>query len=56
MPLGGILIAVFIGWRVKPAALAEELSFGNALLFKCWLWMLRVVAPLAILGILWSGL
>jgi NSS family neurotransmitter:Na+ symporter len=56
MPLGGILIAVFVGWRIKPAVLADELSFGSSLLFNLWLWMLRVVAPVAILGILWSSL
>jgi hypothetical protein len=32
------------------------LSFSHPLLFKTWLWIMRVVAPLAILGILVSGL
>ena len=56
MPLGGILIALFVGWRVKPEVLAAELSFGKTWLFSTWLWMLRVIAPVAILGILWSSL
>jgi len=56
MPLGGILIALFVGWRINPVVLADELSFGGAILFRAWLWMIRVVAPLAILGILWSSL
>ncbi len=56
MPLGGILIALFVGWRINPVVLADELSFGSAILFRAWLWMIRVVAPLAILGILWSSL
>lgn len=56
MPLGGILIAVFVGWRIKPAVLADELAFGSPMLFKIWLWMIRVVAPLGIVGILYGSL
>ena len=56
MPLGGILMALFVGWRIKPAALAEDLSFGSAALFKTWLWMIRVVVPLAIMWVLVSSL
>jgi len=56
MPLGGILIAVFVGWRIKPGTLAQELSFGSEFLFNIWLWMIRVVAPIAILGVLYSSI
>lgn len=56
MPLGGILMAVFVGWLVKPQVLAEDLSFGSPIMFTVWLWMIRVVAPLAILGVLYSSL
>jgi NSS family neurotransmitter:Na+ symporter len=56
MPLGGILMALFVGWRIKPQALAEELAFGNEFLFNVWLWMIRIVVPLAILWVLYSSL
>jgi len=56
MPLGGILMALFVGWRVKPGTLAEDLSFGGKALFTIWLWMIRVVVPLAILGVLYTSL
>jgi len=56
MPVGAILIALFVGWRMKPAMIEGDLSFSHPLLFKTWLWIMRVVAPLAILGILVSGL
>ena len=56
MPLGGILMAVFVGWLIKPQVLAEDLSFGSPVLFTVWLWMIRVVAPVAILGVLYSSL
>jgi NSS family neurotransmitter:Na+ symporter len=56
MPLGAILIALFVGWRMKPEVLAAELNFGHPWLFIGWIWMLRLIAPLAILGILINGL
>ena len=56
MPLGAILISLFVGWRMKPELLEGELSFYHPALFKTWIWMLRIVVPLAILGILISGL
>jgi len=56
MPVGAILIALFVGWRMQPEVIDRELSFSNAFFFKAWLWTLRVVAPIAILAILISGL
>ena len=56
MPLGGILMALFVGWRIKPQALVEDLSFGSTALFNAWLWMIRVVVPLAILWVLVTSL
>ena len=56
MPLGGILMALFVGWLVKPSVLVEDLSFGSRLLANAWLWMIRVVVPLAILWVLYDSL
>ena len=56
MPLGGILMALFVGWRIKPSVLAEDLSFGSTVLFNVWLWMIRVVVPLAILWVLYTSI
>jgi len=56
MPVGAILIALFVGWRMKPEMIEGDLSFSHPLFFKTWLWIMRVVAPIAILGILVSGL
>jgi NSS family neurotransmitter:Na+ symporter len=56
MPLGAILIALFVGWRMKPELIDSELSFSSSLMFTAWLWALRVVVPVAILAILISGL
>jgi len=56
MPLGGIMMALFVGWRIKPQVLTEDLSFSSAALFNIWLWMIRVVVPLAILWVLYTSI
>jgi NSS family neurotransmitter:Na+ symporter len=56
MPLGGILIALFVGWRVKQEHLESELHFPNPLMAKVWLLLMRFVAPAAILWVLISSL
>ena len=56
MPLGGILIALFVGWRVKQEYIEEELQFASPLLAKSWLLLIRFVAPAAILWVLVSSL
>jgi NSS family neurotransmitter:Na+ symporter len=56
MPLSGLLLAVFVGWLIKPAMVAEELQMKNPALFKAWFWLLRWVAPISIALILYSSL
>ncbi len=56
MPLGAILMCLFVGWRMKPEVFDRELNFARPWLFKTWMWLIRVVAPAAILAILISGL
>ena len=48
LPLTGILIALFVGWRANRRNLKEELSASNSLLFNVWYTLIRYVAPVAI--------
>jgi NSS family neurotransmitter:Na+ symporter len=56
MPVGAIMIALFVGWRMQPEMHEGDLSFYRPALYKLWLWTVRVIAPAAILGILVTGL
>jgi len=56
MPVGGLLMALFVAWRIKPDAIREQLQFKNETLFKTWFWLLRWVAPISIVAILILGL
>ncbi len=48
MPLGGLLLALFVGWRVSPQAVADELDIQSRWFFKTWFWLLRWVVPISI--------
>ena len=56
MPLGGILISLFVGWRLKREYLESELGFGSPVIAQVWLVLVRFIAPLAILWVLIDSL
>lgn len=49
LPLGGMIIALFIGWGWKKADALEASNFGDTLIGNIWLWIVRIFAPAAIL-------
>lgn len=57
MPLGALLIALFVGWRMDRVAACEELGLGDGFHFRVWrTLLLRLVVPAAILGVLIASL
>ncbi|WP_282033926.1 sodium-dependent transporter [Metabacillus indicus] len=55
MPVGALLISVFVPLKMKKSALYEELSKGSSLskgLFNVWFLLMRYVAPIAIFLVL----
>ncbi|MFU8837601.1 MAG: sodium-dependent transporter [Thiohalomonadaceae bacterium] len=54
LPLGGLLIAIFAGWRMHRQSSLDELAIADGWLFKGWRALLRYVAPLAVIVILLS--
>ncbi len=55
LPLGGLLIAVFAGWRLSRETVAEELAFKSPALFACWRFLARYLVPPAVLIIFVMG-
>ena len=51
LPLGGLLVAVFIGWFVSRETLRDELDMTDGQ-FSLWRFVTRFIAPVAIFGIL----
>ncbi len=54
LPVGGIMIALFVGWAWGAKKVKAEIKDGNEKLslFSIWIWMVRIVAPIATLTIL----
>lgn len=51
MPLGGMLYALFAGWWLSKDTSIRELGMGDGGVFKLWLALVRVVAPLAVAAV-----
>lgn len=58
LPLGGMLIALFVGWVWTESARKEVSNDGTYEfgLMDAWIWVCRTIAPLAIAVIFWKGL
>ncbi|SMG21003.1 sodium-dependent transporter [Dethiosulfovibrio salsuginis] len=59
MPIGGLLICVFVGWVIKDIAKEELTNNGKLPLFAgfdAWVMFVKFVAPLSILYIFITGL
>jgi len=56
LPVGGIFIAVFVGWGLKSSFTREQVETGHGpwKLHIVWKYLLRVVCPLAIGWIIYS--
>ncbi|KMM37919.1 sodium-dependent transporter [Guptibacillus hwajinpoensis] len=55
LPIGALLIALFVPRKMKKSALYEELKRGSSLkkgLFETWYFLIRFVAPLLILFVM----
>ena len=56
LPLGGMLYALFAGWILSRDAQIDELGVGAGWLYKLWLLLTRLVAPIAIAAVLIANL
>ncbi len=49
IPIGGLLIAIFAGWFMSRASTIDELGIGDGKLYKLWNFLIRYLAPIALL-------
>jgi NSS family neurotransmitter:Na+ symporter len=52
LPTIGIGTAFCVGWRLERSLALTEADFGDSGMGRAWLWLVRVLVPAAILGIL----
>jgi neurotransmitter:Na+ symporter, NSS family len=56
LPLGGLLTALFAGWFLSRRISREQLSDLPDWLYAAWLWVARVIAPVAVAYVFWRAL
>lgn len=56
LPLGGLFIALFVGWVMHKSDVAQEVKMSNPALYKAWIFVLKFIAPVAVAVVLINGL
>jgi NSS family neurotransmitter:Na+ symporter len=56
LPVGGLLIAVYVAWRLPKQMSCEELGITNPIGFGLWWLLMRFIVVPAVLIILLTGL
>ena len=51
MPVGGMLYALFAGWWLSKETSVYEMGIGDGAMYKLWLLLVRIIAPLAVAAI-----
>lgn len=51
LPLSGLLISIFVAWRMKREHTCDELGLGDGLVYRSWLFLMRYVVPLSIVAV-----
>lgn len=52
LPAVGIATAIYVGWRLERSVALAESDFHDCGAGRAWLWLVRILVPAAILGIL----
>jgi NSS family neurotransmitter:Na+ symporter len=56
LPVAGLMVALLVGWRWGAANAIRESDFGPGIVGRAWLWSLRVLTPLLIVGVFLRGI
>jgi NSS family neurotransmitter:Na+ symporter len=56
LPLGGVLIAVFVGWVLSAETTRQEVGVHDGRGFRAWRFALRYIAPLGVGWVLFANL
>ncbi|WP_280637244.1 sodium-dependent transporter [Alkalihalobacillus sp. BA299] len=56
LPIGGLIIALFVGWGWNKSEAMKESDFGDTFIGHLWIFILRFIAPIAIVLIFLSAI
>lgn len=56
LPLGGLLIALFVGWKLGYTRVRKEISDVSNLTFNLWFIVLRFIAPIGVVVVFYESI
>ena len=56
LPLGGLLIAIFVGWKLGYTRVRKEVIGVNNGLFNVWFVVLRFITPIGVIAVFYESL
>ena len=51
LPLGGMMIAIFVGWFMKKELITNEVGYVNQTIYKLWRFFIKFIAPISVASI-----
>ena len=48
LPLGGLFIAIYVGWQMRESSVKDEIAIQNPVLYSLWRLLVRYVTPIAV--------
>ena len=51
LPLGGMMIAIFVGWFMKKELITSEVGHVNQIIDKLWRFFIKFIAPISVASI-----
>lgn len=56
LPAGGLLVAVFVGWRMSRSSTLDELGMHDGIVYSTWRVLVRFIAPLGVIAIFMNAI
>lgn len=56
LPLGGLLIAIFVGWVMHKQDVVDEVKMESPIMYNVWRFLVKFIAPVAVAIVLINGL
>ena len=51
LPLGGMMIAIFVGWFMKKELITNEVGYVNQIIYKLWRFFIKFIAQISVASI-----
>ena len=48
LPLGGLLIAIFVGYTMRESSVRDEMAISNPLLYLLWRLLVKFITPIGV--------